>query len=171
MTCHHLAAALAIVLFSCSAPPHEGPDLETVRGEIAARWADYIEAGFAKDADALVQIWAPDMRMLSDPGGVEDLRSAQEHHDLAVKAWQSISVTDLTVVPDEVTLVGDSAAIEIGNWTEGFLIDGTTDTTEYFGAYLGVWRQQPDGRWLLSRFIRNRHDFVNQTISEAVNRE
>jgi hypothetical protein len=62
--------------------------------------------------------------MLSDPGGVENLRSAQEHKDLAEAGWQMLSVADLTVTPNEVQLSGDSAALEIGTWTEGFLMDG-----------------------------------------------
>ena len=151
--------------------PTSAPDLDEVRAEIAQRWSDYATAAFAEDADALVSIWAPDMRMLSDPGGVENLTSAKQHRDLAVAGWKVVDVTDLTMNPDEVKILGDSMALEIGKWTEGFLMDGAEASTDYFGAYLAIWQLQPDGRWLLHRFIRNRHDIVNETIEEALSRK
>lgn len=161
--------ALALVLPSlvaCSSGSTH-PDVEKVRAEIAQRWSAYVDAAYVEDADALVSIWAPDMRMLSDPGGVENLTSARQHRDLAEAAWQVLAVTDLTISPDEVRILGDSIALEIGTWTEGFLMDGAESSNDFFGAYMAIWQLQPDGRWLMHRFIRNRHDIVNATIEEA----
>ncbi|MDX1748304.1 MAG: hypothetical protein R3324_20405 [Halobacteriales archaeon] len=86
---------------------------------------------------------------------------------MAEAAWEVLSVTDLTVSPDEIKLLGDSTALEIGPWTEAFQLDGADSENRYFGAYMAVWQRQPDGRWLLHRFIRNRHDFVNPSLAEA----
>ena len=156
------------LLVGCAAESPAPPDVEDVRAEIAQRWADYVDAAFAEDPEGLIAIWAPDMRMLSDPGGVENLTAAQQHRDLAEAAWQVLAVTDLTINPDEVKLLGDSTALEIGTWTEGFQLDGADAPANYFGAYMAVWQLQPDGRWLMHRFMRNRHDFVNATLDEAV---
>jgi uncharacterized protein (TIGR02246 family) len=166
----NLPFALVLICLSGCAPRPSAtpPDLEEVRAAIAQRWSDYVAAAYAEDPDALASIWAPDMRMLSDPGGVENLTSARQHRDLAEAAWQVLAVTDLTINPDEVKILGDSIAVEIGTWTEGFLMDGAESSNDFFGAYMAIWQLQRDGRWLMHRFIRNRHDFVNATIEEAV---
>jgi uncharacterized protein (TIGR02246 family) len=146
------------------------PPEEDVRWEIAQRWADYVQAAKNKDPEALVAIWTPDMRLLSDPGGAEDIRSVEEHRALAATAFTVLTVESLTVDTDEVTLLSGSWAVEIGHWSEEVTIEGREGRQRLNGAYMGLWERQPDGRWLLRRFIRNRHDFANPVFEETLRR-
>jgi uncharacterized protein (TIGR02246 family) len=146
------------------------PAEEDVRREIGQRWADYVQAAKNKDPEALVTIWTPDMRLLSDPGGAEDIRSAEEHRALAETAFTALTVEGLTVDTDEVTLISASSAVEIGHWSEEVTIEGREGRQRLYGAYMGLWERQPDGRWLLRRFIRNRHDFANPVFEETLKR-
>jgi uncharacterized protein (TIGR02246 family) len=146
------------------------PAEEDVRREIGRRWADYLQAAKNKDPEALVAIWTRDMRLLSDPGGAEDIRSAEEYRALAAAAFTVLTIESLSVETDEVTLLSASSAVEIGHWSEEVTIEGREGRQRLYGAYMGLWERQPDGRWLLRRFIRNRHDFANPVFEETLKR-
>ena len=103
-------AIFGVLAASCN-PTAAPPDGDEVRAEIALGWSEYVEAAKAKDPAALVKIWAPDMRLLSDPGGFEDVRSAEEHSNLAATAFETLTVTSLTHDADEVIVISNFAAL------------------------------------------------------------
>ena len=165
----HLLLAFPVFLLSgCQQSDMNVTNSDEVKEIIAQKWARYIEAANAKDADEMVKIWNQDMRLLSDPGGAEDVRSIEAHRELAEVGLSSVTVVSLEVEADEVSLTDQTTAVEIGTWKEEFAVDFQEANIKMYGAYLGIWKRQEDGDWLLYRFIRNRHDFVNPTFEEAL---
>jgi len=146
------------------------PTESEVRAALQQQWSRYVRAAKTKDADGLVAIWTPGMRLLSDPGGAEDISSSAQYRDLAAAAFRTLTVVSLTIDPDEVTVLSPSTALELGSWSEEFTLQGQEKAVKIFGAYMGLWQRQSDGSWLLDRFIRNRHDFANSLLEEPLSR-
>lgn len=165
-----IATLVLLVALSSGAAAQPLPNESEVRDSLARQWAKYVGAALAKNPDALVAIWTPGMRLLSDPGGAEDIRSSTQYRELAAAAFKSLTVVSLNIDPDEVTVVSPTTALEVGKWSEAFTLQGQEKVIKIYGAYMGLWQRQADGTWLLSRFIRNRHDFANPLLEEPLSR-
>ena len=143
-------------------------DIDEVKEIITQKWIKYSNYAKDKNTVGLVDIWNEDMRLLSDPGGAEDIRSIEEHKNLAETGFKILTVVSLELEADEVSLIDNATAIEIGTWSEEFAISGMDETVKMFGAYMGIWKKKGND-WLLYRYIRNRHDFLNPTFENALN--
>jgi ketosteroid isomerase-like protein len=145
-----------------------GQHSQSIQQEITKQWSIYVDAAKRKDAETSITIWTPDTRLLSDPGGAEDIRTSEAYRQMADEAFKTLSVAQLEIDSEEITILSEDTALEIGKWMEEYVTDATGASVVAYGAYMAMWKLTADGNWKIHRFIRNRHDIANPTFEEAL---
>ena len=144
------------------------PSVAEMEAVLAVQWETFSEAAKAKDIAGVLSVFTPDMRLLSDPGGLEDIRGRDAYGSIMEAAFPTVTVVDVSTAWDEILILDSESFMELGKWSEVYAFEESPDTLRAFGAYVSLWNKQPDGQWRIHRFIRNRHDFANPNIEVAV---
>jgi ketosteroid isomerase-like protein len=83
--------------------------------------------------------------------------------------WESldISITELTATTAEIDGLGTLAYLR-GAYTETFTIGDAPEPISVTGKHLAILRRQPDGSWLITRWIWNSDEpDVEQVVEET----
>ena len=151
--------ALAVVVAGCSAKPADqsataapaaaAPDPAAVRATIEATEKQWSAAFLKGDAAAVAALYADDAATVPPAGewargrdGITKLEQAQ---------FDSVNATAREDITEEVTVVGNDYAVEIGHysWT-GTAKKGGAARGES-GRYMVLWKKGADGSWKLYR--------------------
>lgn len=149
-----LALALGLVLSSIpgvAAPARGAPaDSAAVRAAIDAGNAAFIRAWQTGDADLFASLFAEDGAMLR-PGG--DLTVGRGNIRSRMRdVFKQVRMTDGTIVPTDVFLIGDTA-YETGAWNFTIGPIGSTTSEPDSGSYIEIWKRDAAGAWKMWRDI------------------
>jgi ketosteroid isomerase-like protein len=134
-----------------------------IESHLENQWKTYIEAVKVKDIDRALSIWTTDTRLLSDPGGTEDIKGRDGYRAIMEAAFPVLSVVEISLESDEILILDAESVMELGLWNESYTFEESGDTLRVYGTFVSLWKKQDDGQWRIHRFIRNRHDFVNSS--------
>ena len=101
----------------------------------------------ARNADSAAAWFAPDAILYAN--GTPAVRGRDAIRQFYVGFFQAIPIQDISFTTEEITERGD-LAIETGTNALTVGVPGQAGQT-VAGKYLAVWKQQPDGGWLIWR--------------------
>src|SRR5688572_13000206 len=119
-----------------------------VRQTIARINREFPAHARAANADSAAAWFAPDAVVYVN--GVPPVRGRDAIRVFYDQFFQAMPIRDMSFVTDEITVRGD-VAIETGASSLALAGPGQATPATVAGKYLAVWKQQPDGRWLLWR--------------------
>ena len=140
--------AFALVLTACQ--PGVGPLSEEDVAAIKAVGPALDEAALAGDWSALGAMFTEDALVLSPNMPMYQGRAAL----LEFIESAEFAVTRHSIEFPEVDGYGDIAYAR-GTYDEAFTLGGTEDLIEDVGKILAILRKQPNGSWLITRWITN----------------
>ena len=150
-------AVLVLICLACSRAPHQKATMISASSPadidaIRQLYPGFVAAKLARDVERELSFVTEDA-VYSPPGGP----------DVAGKAalrtwWTSREATDslelFELDPGEIIVAGD-LAYSRGKSTSRFRNRRTRQVSNQVVRHLDILRRQPDGRWLISRHIRN----------------
>lgn len=142
------------LLASACAPADPEAAAETRTGdqdvveELDRRWASFEETLMLGDAEAFMDYWAADLRVL-EPGMDTDRAGFEE----AIRDfWDGGEVIELDLQPLERWVHGD-AAYELGQYDETFRESPDGEPATIRNYYFIRWERGEDGAWRIARFL------------------
>jgi uncharacterized protein (TIGR02246 family) len=145
-----LAAAAAASLSGCQRyESHEGEpakvDVAAVENAIRADQAKWNDEFKAKNLDGLVAHYTPDAFFVAP--GVEPAKGSKDIREVYEEALKDPAfAATFTSDTIDVAQSGDLAYVR-GHFTETFTHSDTNKPTSDSGAYVMIYKKQPDGSW------------------------
>jgi uncharacterized protein (TIGR02246 family) len=137
-------------LAACQAPaPEAAPLSEEDVGAIKASTDSFVEALLAGDWAAFAALYTEDAVVMPPNVPVVEGRVALQAF---LEPLSRFTQVELTIV--QIDGRGDLAFVR-ATYSETFIVEGTPEPIHDTGKYVQIWRQQPDGTWLIAINIWN----------------
>lgn len=127
------------------------PTVSDVQAEIEHRLKLHFDALARGDADAALQLFAPDA--IVRPANLESLRGTAALREFFERSFAAMTVAEVRYFTEELYLY-DSQAFHFGTYEFNTTPAGGGRVTQR-GGFAIVWKRQRDGSWRYHRGIMN----------------